>query len=61
MNRIMNEPLPITIGSGSFPVKAFSMASRLAVLALLLVFAVWGAWLNYIVTARVEGEASLQI
>ena len=37
------------------------MASRLAVLALLLVFAVWGAWLNYVATARVEGEAGLQI
>jgi len=37
------------------------MASRLAVLAFLLVFAVWGAWLNYVATARVEGEAGLQI
>ena len=37
------------------------MASRLAVLALLLVFAVWGAWLNYVATARVEGEAGKQI
>ena len=52
---------PIKIGSGSFPVKTFSMASRLAVLALLLVFAVWGTWLNYVATARVEGEAGKQI
>ena len=34
------------------------MASRLAVLALLLVFAVWGAWLSYVATARVEGEGN---
>ena len=52
---------PITIGSGSFPVKAFSMASRLAMVALLLVFVVWGAWPNYVATARVEGEAGKQI
>ncbi|CAH3189213.1 unnamed protein product [Porites lobata] len=31
------------------------MASRLAVLALLLACVVWGAWLNYVATARVEG------
>ncbi|XP_073233519.1 microfibril-associated glycoprotein 4-like [Porites lutea] len=31
------------------------MASRLAMFALLLVFAVWGAWPNYVATARVEG------
>ena len=37
------------------------MASRLAVLALLLVFAVWGTWLNYVATARIEGEAGKQI
>ena len=49
---------PIAIGSGSFPAKSFSMASRLAVFALLLVFAVWGAWLNYVATARVEGEGN---
>ena len=36
------------------------MASRLAVLALLLVCVVWGAWLNYVVTARVdEGEVQI--
>ena len=52
---------PITIGSGSFSVKAFSMASRLAMVALLLVFVVWGAWPNYVATARVEGEAGKQI
>ena len=34
------------------------MAGSLAVLALLLVFAVWGAWLNYVATARVEGEVN---
>ena len=34
------------------------MASRLAVLALLLVCVVWGAWLNYVATARVEGEVN---
>ena len=50
----------IAIGSGSFPIKAFSMASRLAVLTLLLVCVVWGAWLNYVVTARVdEGEVQI--
>ena len=48
----------MAIGSGSFPAKTFSMASLLAVLALLLAFAVWGAWLNYIATARVEGEGN---
>ena len=37
------------------------MASRLAMLALLLACVVWGAWLNYVATARVEGEAGLQI
>ena len=37
------------------------MASRLAMFALLLVFAVWGAWPNYVATARVEGEAGKQI
>ena len=36
------------------------MASRLAVLALLLVCVVWGAWLNYVATARVdEGEVQI--
>ena len=36
------------------------MASRLAVLTLLLVCVVWGAWLNYVVTARVdEGEVQI--
>jgi len=50
---------PIAIGSGSFPVKAFSMASRLVVLALLLVCVVWGAWLNYVATALVEGEVNI--
>ena len=50
----------IAIGSGSFPIKPFSMASRLAVLTLLLVCVVWGAWLNYVVTARVdEGEVQI--
>ena len=34
------------------------MASRLAVLALLLVCVVWGGWLNYVATARVEGEVN---
>ena len=34
------------------------MASRLAVLALLLVCVVWGAWLNYAATALVEGEVN---
>ena len=52
---------PSTIGSGSFPINTFSMASRLAMLALLLVFAVWRAWPNYVATARVEGEAGKQI
>ena len=37
------------------------MASRLAMLALLLVFAVWGAWPNYVATVRVKGEAGKQI
>ena len=45
--------------SGSFPIKAFSMASRLAVLALLLVCVVWGAWLTYVATALVEGEVNI--
>ena len=36
------------------------MADRLAVLALLLVCVVWGAWLNYVATARVD-EGELQI
>ena len=36
------------------------MASRLAMFVLLLVFAVWGAWPNYVATARVEGEAGKQ-
>ena len=49
------------IGSGAFPAKTFSMASRLAVLALLLICVVWGAWLNYVATAHVEGEAGKQI
>ena len=50
----------IAIGSGSFPIKAFSMASRLAVLTLLLVCVVRGAWLNYVATARVdEGEVQI--
>ena len=54
------ENCPIAIGSGSFPAKAFSMAGRLAVLALLLVCVVWGAWLNYVATARVdEGEVQI--
>ena len=36
------------------------MAGRLAVLALLLVCVVWGAWLNYVATARVdEGEVQI--
>ena len=52
---------PIAIGSGSFPIKPFTMASRLAVLALLLVRVAWGAWLNFVATARVEGEGGLQI
>ena len=34
------------------------MASRLAVLALLLVCVVWGAWLNYAASALVEGEVN---
>ena len=51
------ENYSIVIGGGSFPIKAFSMADRLAVLALFLVYVVWGAWLNYVATARVdEGE-----
>ena len=37
------------------------MASRLAMFALLLAFAVWGAWPNYVATASVEGEAGKQI
>ena len=36
------------------------MASRLAVLALLLVCVVWGAWLNYVATALVEGEVNIK-
>ena len=51
----------ITFGRGSFPVIPFIMARRLAMFALLLVFAVWGAWPNYVATARVEGEAGKQI
>ena len=36
------------------------MADRLAVSALLLVCVVWGAWLNYVATARVnEGEVQI--
>ena len=36
------------------------MASRLAVLALLLVCVVWGAWLNYVASARLdEGEVQI--
>ena len=56
------ENCPIAIGSGSFPIKAFSMAGRLAVLALLLVCVVWGAWLNFVATARVdEGEVQIKL
>ena len=36
------------------------MASRLAVLALLLACVVWGAWLNYVATALVEGEVNIK-
>ena len=54
----MKTSCPIAIGSDLFPIKPFSMASRLAVLALLLVCV---AWLNFVATARVEGEAGLQI
>ena len=36
------------------------MAGRLAVLALLLVCVVWGAWLNYVATAR-DNEGEVQI
>ena len=35
------------------------MASRLAVLALLLVCVVWGSWLSNVATARVEGEVNI--
>ena len=36
------------------------MADRLAVSAILLVCVVWGAWLNYVATARVnEGEVQI--
>ena len=38
------------------------MADRLAVLALFLVYVVWGAWLNYVATARVdEGEVQIKL
>lgn len=37
------------------------MASRLAILALFLLFPVWGAWPKYVATARVEGEPGKQI
>ncbi|CAH3177431.1 unnamed protein product, partial [Porites lobata] len=47
---------PIAFGSGSFPIKAFSMSGRLAVLTLFPVCVVWGTWLNYVATARVEGN-----
>ena len=55
---LFHDNCPIAIGNGLFPIKTFSMASRLVVLALLLVCVVWGAWLNYVATARVEGEVN---
>ena len=56
------ENCSIAIRSGSFPAKAFSMPGRLAVLALLLVCVVRGAWLNYVATAHVdEGEVQIKL
>ena len=34
------------------------MSGRLAVITLFPVCVVWGAWLNYVATARVEGEVN---